>query len=80
MPVIHGKEDFIGVMGMLELECFPEMSVKNVIAEGDFVVVESTGNKKSKEGKITNPSFCEVYLIKKGKLKELRTYIVDTSI
>ena len=41
MPVINGKNNFIETMEMMELENFPDIKIKNIIAEGDFVVVES---------------------------------------
>ncbi len=37
MPTIHGKKDFLKTMKMFELENFPNITVKNVIAEGDYV-------------------------------------------
>lgn len=86
MPTISGKNDFLETMEMMELQSFPLITVRNIIAEGDYVVVESAGKQGTSEqaigktGEQNNPSYCDVYLIKDGKVKELTTYVVDTSL
>jgi ketosteroid isomerase-like protein len=89
MPVINGKSDFIKTMEMMESAVggFSDIDLKNVIAEGDYVVVEGTGSSDVKEVRSYlsyetialsgNPSFCDVYHIVNGKIKELTSYIVD---
>jgi limonene-1,2-epoxide hydrolase len=78
MPVICGKEDFIKMIEMMALECSSSAEIKNIIAEGDFVVVEGSCIANNRSNRI-NPSFCEIYLIQDGKIKELTSYIVDIS-
>jgi ketosteroid isomerase-like protein len=80
MPLINGKNDFINAMEMMKLESFPDIKTKNVIAEGDYVVVESSGILNTKTGKPYTPSYCDVYLIRNGKIQELTTYIVDITL
>lgn len=76
MPVIKGKNDFLVTMEIMESAVggFNDIDIKNVVAEGDYVVVESHGNAGVKT---SNPSYCDVYHIINGKIKELTTYIVD---
>lgn len=80
MPAIYGKENFIKAIQMLELGNFPAMVIKNIIAEGDYVVVESTCSETDNSGKTFNPSYCDVYRFKEAKIQELTTYVVDTSL
>lgn len=87
MPVIFGKSDVIRTMELINpaLAGCPDLAVKNIIAEGDYVVVESSGNnyssfvKKDTKEKQCSPAYCDVYRFKNGKIQELTTYIVDTA-
>lgn len=80
MPSIYGKQNFIRAMEMMELwqssltekNMLPD-KVKNIIAESDFVVVENCGQNNDSGN-------CNIYRIKNGKIKEVTTYIVDTSV
>ena len=72
MPVIVGKNEFLETIKELRLENFNTSKIKNIVAEGEFVVVESTG-------KTTGNYFCDIYQIKYDKIQELTSYIVDTS-
>ena len=80
MPSINGKKDFLKAMQMMELESFPDITINNVIAEGNYVVVESSGSANTKTGKPYNPSYCDIYRVKDGKIQELTTYIVDITV
>lgn len=86
MPQIKGKDDFIKTKEMMLRESFPNIKIKNIVAEGDFVVVESADidesdtDKEIKSGKPFTPSYCDIYLIRNGKIYELTTYIVDVSV
>ncbi len=80
MPSIKGKSNFLRAMEMMELwqstlsgEDSPAEIIKNIVAESDFVVVE-------RAGKQNNSCSCDIYKIKNGKIEELTTYIVDTSL
>lgn len=72
MPSINGKQNFLEAMEMIEI--WPG-SLKNLIADGDFVVIETRNRLMN-----NNPAHCDIYRIDKGKIKEVTTYIVDTSI
>lgn len=45
------------------------------IAEGDHVVVEARGNNTTKKGKPYNNTYCFVFRIAEGKVKELTEYM-----
>ena len=77
-PII-GKEQVIEVSKMSQLESFPVITIKNILAEGNYVVLESTGEAKTKSGKPYNQSYCEVFYFKNEKLQEITTYL-DTAL
>ena len=79
MPAISGKSDFIKTINSLELENFRLSNIRNILSEGEFVVVEST-NKLVNKLSVTNyTAYCDIYRIKNEKVYELTTYIVDIS-
>jgi hypothetical protein len=49
------------------------------IAEGDHVVVEARGNNTTKKGRPYNNTYCFVFRIAEGKVKELTEYM-DTEL
>jgi len=77
---IIGKSNFLKAMKMEELESFPVITIKNIIAEGEYVVVESIGKATTKTGKSYKPAYCDIYRIKNGKIHEMTTYFVDTAV
>jgi uncharacterized protein len=77
-PII-GKEEVLEVSKMLQLESFPVITIKNIVAEGDFVVIESTGKATTKSGKPYNQSYCDIFKFKDEKLIEVTTYL-DTAL
>lgn len=79
MPVIEGKNNFLNAMKMLELESFTSVNIKNIIAEGEYVVVESESCIKYNSGISDNTAHCDIYRFKDGKIHEVTTYAVDTA-
>jgi ketosteroid isomerase-like protein len=63
-----------------ELESMGSNHVDNVIAEGDYVVVQqhATG-RKTKTGNPYNNSYCLIYKVIGGKIKEITEYL-DTEL
>ena len=51
----------------------------NFIADGDYVVMEASGENATPDGKIYNNKYCWVCRITDGKLHELREYM-DTQL
>jgi ketosteroid isomerase-like protein len=62
-----------------EFETLPEITVRNISAEGDIVMVQSTGKAIGKTGKPFDASYCDVYRLQNGKIKEFTTYVIETT-
>ncbi len=80
MPPIRGKENFIQAMEMMDLWKSSLMKggrtsakVEKIIAEKEYVVVESSGLNH-------NSANCDIYRIINGKIGEVTTYLVDTTL
>ena len=69
----------LDVSRMTQLEAFPQTTIRNVIGEGDFVVVESTGEARTRSGKPYDQTYCEVVRYTNGELQEIATYL-DTAL
>jgi ketosteroid isomerase-like protein len=67
------------VSKMVQLQSFPLITIKNIVAEGNYVVVESTGQAKTKNGNPYNQTYCDVFRFKDEKLQEITTYL-DTAL
>lgn len=72
---IMGKEQVLEIYKMLQLESFPVIQIKNVVAEGNFVVVESSGEAMTRDGKPYNQTYCDVFRFSGEKLHEVTTYL-----
>lgn len=87
MPSINGKQNFLRAMKMMGLwQTSPNENIpsndgrENIIAEGDFVVIENFDDLINKNGDHNNPAHCDIYRVENGKIKEVTTYVVDISI
>lgn len=76
-PVITGKKNFLNKMKRNEFENSPLIKIKNIIAAGEYVVIESVGKASSKTGKHFKHAYCDIYKIKNGKIQEMTTYFID---
>jgi uncharacterized protein len=76
---IVGKEQVLEVSKMTQLQSYPVITIKNIVQEGNWVVIESTGEAKTTRGKQYNQAYCEVYRFDKEKLLEITTYL-DTAL
>lgn len=77
-PII-GRAEVLEVSKMLQLQSFPIITIKNIVAEGNYVVVESTGEAKTTNGKQYNQTYCDVFRFGDDKLQEITTYL-DTAL
>src|SRR5215216_3098713 len=68
---IAGKEQVLEASKMAQLQSYPVIKIKTIISEGDYVVIESTGEAKTKKGKPYNQAYCEVYRFDNEKLQEI---------
>lgn len=62
-----------------ELDGPTEVTIKNIIAEGDHVVVESSGQARTRSGRTYNNTYCEIYRFSNGKIEEVTLYL-DTAL
>src|SRR5688500_18767794 len=68
---IFGKNEVLEVSKMLQLESFPVITIKNIVAEGNYVIVESNGEAKTKNGNPYNQTYCDVFRFDGEKLQEI---------
>ena len=76
---IVGKKEVLEVSKMSQLQSFPVITIKNVIAEENYVVIESSGKAKTKSGKSYNQSYCDIFKFENEMLQEITTYL-DTAL
>ncbi len=57
----------------------PTLVVKRMIAEGDFVVVESQGRNRTHSGKDYNNTYCMIFRLAGGAIEEVTEYL-DTAL
>ncbi len=57
----------------------PEFTVRNLIAEGDFVTAVGTIRMKDEAGKLSDYSYCDVWNFRDGKIIELNAFVIKTS-
>ena len=63
-----------------QMESMGKGSTDNVVAEGDYVIVQTRGSgRRTKLGKDYNNTYCMVYKIADGKVKEVTEYC-DTEL
>jgi ketosteroid isomerase-like protein len=79
---MNGKQEvmtrLLGPLGAA-LENGIALTPYNFIAEGDFVVMLANGKATVKGGKSYNNSYCHVFRIAGGKVKEINEYL-DTAL
>lgn len=70
--------ELFGALGT-RIEGRMKTTASRFIADGEFVVVEAKGNNKTKSGVPYNNSYCFVFRVMNGRLKELTEYM-DTEL
>jgi uncharacterized protein len=80
---MNGKQEIVDKLFkpiFAELETPGSNVVDNIVAEGDYVVVQQHGTgRKTKTGKPYNNTYCIVYKLLGGKIKEITEYC-DTEL
>jgi ketosteroid isomerase-like protein len=80
--VFNGKQEFIAkVLAPLgaALENGLVITPDNLIADGEFVAMQSRGKSTAKNGKSYNNTYCHVFCIANGKIREVTEYL-DTEL
>lgn len=54
----------------------PKFNVKDLIAEGEFVIAVGEIELKEKDGKCVKYDYCDVWRILDGKLSDLRGFVI----
>jgi ketosteroid isomerase-like protein len=78
----RGKQDVIDRLLtplMSELDGGLQVTPDAFVAEGDTVVMQGRGRSKTKSGKAYNNSYCQVFRIADGKVKQITEYL-DTEL
>jgi uncharacterized protein len=78
----NGKQELISkLLGPLssQLEGGLMITPENFIADGDCVAMQARGQSKTKTGKSYNNTYCQVFRIANGKVKEVVEYL-DTEL
>lgn len=71
-------ENLIGPL-FSQLEAGIFSTIKNVICEGDQVVVQSVGSAKTREGVPYENEYCQIFTVRDGKIAEVVEYC-DTAL
>jgi ketosteroid isomerase-like protein len=80
--IFNGKQEFIAkVLAPLgaALENGLVITPDNLIADGEFVAMQSRGKSTAKNGKSYNNTYCHVFRITNGKISEVTEYL-DTEL
>ena len=72
----NGKQEFESQIHNDAFEGAPTITIKNEIAEGDYLAVEGSVTSKLKGGAAFNAVFHNTYLLKDGKVKAMTSYVV----
>ena len=78
----NGKQELIGrLLGPLtaQLEGGIAVTPDNLIADGEYVAMQAHGQAKSKNGVAYNNTYCHVFRVVNGKVKEVTEYL-DTEL
>jgi len=56
----------------------PNVTVDNLIADGDFLTAVGTITMKDSDGKMTHYAYCDVWRFRDGKMAELKAFVIKT--
>ena len=78
----EGKETVLGeLIGPLfsQLKSGIHTTIENIVSEGEYVVVQSSGRAETTEGVEYNNSYCQIFRVTNGKISEVVEYC-DTAL
>ena len=62
-----------------QLKAGIQSAVDNIVAEGDYVVVQSRGMAETRDGRTYNNTYCHVFRLRDAKISEVTEYF-DTQL
>jgi ketosteroid isomerase-like protein len=74
---LRGKEAFDGE---IENDAFvgrPTIDVARLVEEDDVVVAEGTVRSARRDGGVLNAVFCDVFVMRDGKIRRLTSYLME---
>lgn len=74
---VKGKEAFLKMFENSYFEGSPAIKIMRMIEENDMVAAEGYIQSNRKEGGVFNAVFCDIFLMEKGKIKQLTTYLIE---
>ncbi len=77
MSTAMGKDEFRKELNNEAFEGLPVITIKNEIEEGNLVAVEGEVQCRKKGGGIFDAFFFDIYRLEDGKIKELRSYVIE---
>lgn len=80
--VCNSRKEFVDrILAPLgaQLEGALTITIDNLVADGDFVVVQSHGRSATRNGVAYNNTYCQVFRINDGKIREATEYL-DTEL
>ncbi len=80
--VLNGKDsviDFCNKTAEYFNQCKTEFSIKDIIIDQDFVVINGTAVFTDSKNKFTHISSCDVYRFNDGMLAEITSYCIETN-
>jgi len=72
-----GKDAFHKEIGNDAFVGRPVITITRIVEEDDVVIAEGAVRAKKKEGGSLNAVFCDVFVMKNAKIKQLTSYLVE---
>jgi ketosteroid isomerase-like protein len=76
---LSGKEAFDKEIENPAFEGRPVIVVTRMIEENNIVIAEGTVRAKKRDGDFINLVFCDVFVMKDGKIKQLTSYLMEVN-
>jgi len=73
---LNGKDEIRAFTASMP-ESAPQITLGNMIEEGNLVVCEGTVQMKNPDGTDYHGAFCDIYRFQDGKIAKLDFYVVD---
>jgi ketosteroid isomerase-like protein len=74
---LRGKKAFDGEIENPEFVGSPTITITRLVEEDDVVVAEGTVRARRKTGASLHAVFCDVFVMERGKIRRLITYLVQ---